>query len=397
MSIHPSSKIKFSEFNVTDGYISFFYEVQKYDMETSMEDNGHIFFELSPNIRPRSDLIALALSTLCGKKYNQIHYELEFSPSIVLAVSNFTNANVTALEGNENTIQRKKSNNLTLNFSGGFDSLAAKCLMPKDTNLVSMDFGGRFAREGAFFSRFSPCIVSTNLLQTPLRYNSWSFMGIASLLFKDYLDSDYHTFGSILEASNDNFTSNPVAMRNISFPPFLAAGIENAPYVLGLTEVGTVSVLSHYNPDLISCSLESLANVGEEKRYRKQVLSMIVSNKLKKDFRINIISPPANPYFKFGENFVVDFLTFYFIKNADLNVASHIVSNIPDEIIKSAENLSLNFYERLNTNFLTNFPKQFKGDLVKKLADANITPYTEVDWEEFHRVKQLLSYYHQTK
>lgn len=54
----------------------------------------------------------------------------------------------------------------------------------------------------------------------------------------------------------NNFSNIHVAAKNISFLPFLAAGIENTPYVLGLTEVGTFNVFSHCESDLISQSLD---------------------------------------------------------------------------------------------------------------------------------------------
>jgi hypothetical protein len=362
-----------------------------------MESTNTIFFKLSPAIKPREDLIALALSTLCAKKYSSIHYDINVSEAILFAISKFTDADVTASFSVDNGFQRKRRSTVTLNFSGGFDSLAAKCVMPDHTNLVSMDFGGRFSRERAFFENFDTCIVSTNLLETPLRYNSWSMMGIASILFSDYLATDFQTFGSILEAGPNNFSDQPVAARNISFPPFLAAGMENAPYVLGLTEVGTLKVIGHYDPDLIAPSLESLATPGEEKRFRKQVLSLITSEKISKDFNLNIIQRPSQPHFKFGQSFAVDFLAIYVIKNAGVDIASHTVREIPDEVVKLASRLSLTFYERLNTNFVNHFPKNLVGGLLSKLGDAGIVPYTASDWNEFYQVREVLSHYYEIK
>lgn len=278
-----------------------------------------------------------------------------------------------------------------MNFSGGFDSLAAKCLMPPDTSLVSMDFGGRFSRERSFFEKFDTYIVKTNLLETPIKEKTWSYMGIASILYSDYLATDYQTFGSILEAGPDNFSDLPVAAKNISFPPFKMTGMENAPYVLGLTEVGTLKVLGYHAPNFIGESLDSLATPGEEKRYRKQVLSQIASKKSGIDIELNIVDRPTRPHFKFGQNFAADFLSFYIIKNSDFEIASDTISDIPEEVREAANNLKLDFYERVNTNFLLNFPKPLLGGLLSRLAEANVIPYTQNDWIEFFEVRKILS------
>lgn len=395
MNDKSSRKISFTDFELTNGYIGFSFDIKCGLEEIGEENSGFIYFKLMPDILPRSNLIAIAISTLCGRKnYDNIHFDLNVNSSIITDISKFTLAKVTSKPSFEHPIKRKNKNNITLNFSGGFDSLAAKCLMPEEHSLVSIDYGGRFSRERQFFEKFSHCIMETNIVDSPLRKNSWSFMGIASILFSDYLETNYYTFGGILEAGVNNISENPIAAKNISFPPFLAAGMENAPYVLGLTEIGTLKVIANYHPELIASSLDSLANPGEEKRYRKQVLASILSEKMEMDFGLNIIDRPSKIHYKFGQYFAPDFLSFYVIKNAGEEIASHTISHIPYEVVEAAERLSLNFYERVNTNFLVNFPKQLRSDLLLKLDYADVIAYTEADWKEFNEIRQILSKYH---
>ncbi len=396
------SEIFFTDFKIKKGKISFNYK------ELNGE-SGNIYFHLTPAITPKADIVALALSTLCGKQYSKIYFDLRINSDTISKISNYTEAKVSSkeefvLENESKKRIRKifnfiksKNASVTLNFSGGFDSLAAKCLMPKGTKLVSMDFGGNFSREREFFKKFNTCIVSTNLLETPLRRNSWAFMGIASILFSDYLNSEYYTFGGILEAGIINFYTNSPAFKNPSFPPFSAAGMKNAPYVIGLTEVGTIKVLAHFNPKLISKSLDSLANPGEEKRYRKQVLAKIWERKIGKNFGMNIVERPPVVHFKFGQNFAADFLSFYIIKNAGLDIASHTISDIPSEVVEIANRLSLEFYEKVNPNFVENFPKALLNDYLAKLEEARISMYNEKDWQEFNEVRNLLSKYYEIK
>ncbi|MBU4536083.1 MAG: hypothetical protein KKF16_09775 [Euryarchaeota archaeon] len=392
MNDNSSNKISFTDFELADGYIGFYFDAQNEEEEE--EEEGIIYFELTPAIKPRSDLIAIALSTLCGREYSNIHWDLNVSSSTVKAISKFTQAQVTTKNSFENLIIRKKSNNITLNFSGGFDSLSAKCLMPSNTNLVSMDFGGRFSGESEFFKKFKTCITKTNLVDFTLRKNSWSFMGIGSILFSDYLATSFQTFGGILESGPNNISDTTMSANNKSFPPFKAAGMESAMYVLGLTEVGTLQVLGHYASKLISPSLDSLASPGEAKRYRKQVLASIVSGKMEKDFGLNMIDPPSKSPFKFGQNFVEDFLSFYIIKNAGIEIASHNISDIPEEVLKLSDSLSLEFYEKLNPKYYSNFPKPLLSGLMSKLTAAKIHQYSQKDWEEFFQVREILSQYY---
>lgn len=383
--------IKFYNFNISDGEICLSYK--------DGEKNGNLIFELTPKIKVHNDLICIALSTLCGRgKYIQIEFDIPISNYAKKEIEEFCQASVILPESNElydeiKSINLSNRENIALNFSGGFDSLAAKYLMPKNTILTSMDFGGRFAREGVFFRKFNTNIVKTNLLDTHLRYNSWSFMGISSILFSEYYNIKYITFGGILEASINNISNNPVAMKNITFPPLKAAGLINAPYTLGITEIGTAMTILHHSPELVEMSLDSLANPGESKKYRKQLITHIVSNKMNIGIKINKFDEP-NHKLSFGKNFADDFLLFYFVKNLEKGLTLRLFDSIPDEIYELSEKSSFTFYERLNPNFLVNFPQELRGELLKNTSDVGIIPYTKQDWTELNEVLSILSKYH---
>ena len=61
-----------------------------------------ISFELSEPLRPHNDLVALALSTLCGRRYKSIHFGLPVSDRVVDGIGRFSLAAVTAA-GNTRT------------------------------------------------------------------------------------------------------------------------------------------------------------------------------------------------------------------------------------------------------------------------------------------------------
>ena len=67
------------------------------------------------------------------------------------------------------------------------------------------------------------------------------------------------------------------------------------------------------------------------------------------------------------------------------------VVEVPSSAVQLAERLDLTFYERLNTNFLWTIPIGYRGEYLRKLADAGVVPYDERDFDEFREVASLLS------
>lgn len=379
--------MRFYNLQKKKGYFSCEYEQQ--------QDAGNLIFQLNPEIECKNDLIALALSTLCGRgNYEKMLFDFEISSNIIREIGEFCSSEVEALMCEEISNDNLMKKNIALNFSGGFDSLAAKYLMPEETFLISMDFGGKFKREKDFFMDFPIHMVSTNILETGLHKNSWSFMGIGTILYSEYLNIKHYSFGGILEASKNNFSKSPIAAKNIAFPPFKSLGLVNAPFVIGITEIATAMIIGHFAPDLLGSSLDSLANIGEEKRYRKQLISDIVSNKFDLKFSIDTFDYPKFVG-NFGTNFAVDFLVFYFLKYIGLEATLKLVKNIPADVIKMSERLSLNFYERFNPDFIENFPSELLPELLMKLGEVKILPYTSHDWNELKQVTTLLSVFHE--
>ena len=140
------------------------------------KNSGDLYFELNMAVSPSNDLIAIALSTLCGRgNYQSIKFDFDISNQAAERIKDFCRAEIACGIHSKSSIEQNvlTKNKSALSFSGGFDSLAAKFLMPDDTVLISMDFGGKFAREREFFNEFDTHKVTTNLLETHLRANSW--------------------------------------------------------------------------------------------------------------------------------------------------------------------------------------------------------------------------------
>jgi cyanophycin synthetase len=403
-------QIRFEGVKVSDTRIELAYQVSG----SGEADHGQeVWFEVSKPCPFTDDLIAVAMSTLCGDAYSAVHLDLALSDATIAGLADFTRAKVTTSDtrkspncapdrGLRRLFGRRESGppprqpreGITLSFSGGFDSLAALALMPEGTNLVSTDWGGMRSRERPFFSRFDPIIVETNVHETPLVRNTWTYMGLGAVLTAALAGSKYHAFGTIFEAWSGNMVPNPPVTAGHTHPPYPVAGFTNAPYVSGLTEVGTLFVVAQRWPTMVGDSLVSLANPQDEKRYRKQVLAQVVADRLGLSFDMNLVEPPALPRFAFGENFVTDFLCLYVIKHGGRALASTFVRDLPMEAIAVAEKLDLTFYERANSTMYRDFPAPLVGGLTERLAQFGIGAFTERDWLDLGQVRQLLGRNH---
>lgn len=383
------SEIYFYNVKISPERVSLRYSSRSREGE---ESENEIWFEFSERIWITNSSLAVALSTLCGRAFDYISFGMPVSNEVLREIYELTQATIdTTGDEIQPPINRE---GVLLNFSGGFDSLAAKALMPGNVNLVSIDFGGRFAREREFFDQFNTLRISTNILDTGLQTNSWSFMGIGSILASHFYGAKYITFGGIMEASPDNFRTIPAASKKYTFPPFRAVGYENAPFVLGLTEVGTLMVLLKSSPNLIADSLMSLASPGEEKLHRKSVLTKIVADEVGVDIQLPVIQPPNSPHFRFGESFAVDILSLYVMNKTSNADAMGMVRDIPDTVREFAQSQTMSFMERANPTLFENFPSSLFPLLQDKLGEYGIKWYTEQNWKEIQEVRKLLAPYH---
>lgn len=241
-----SETIRFDDIKITDSGFSC-------NVKSSLrEKSDELTFELcAPEGEklqaPSTDAIAYTLSTLCGTTYGTIHMDLEITEECREKLKAFTKAEVIVPACIQKVEQETAEKNaVVLNFSGGFDSLAAMSLMPKDTRLVAVDFGGWFERETDFFEKFSPYVLRTNFRKLKYDRESWTFMGAGSLLFSESLNAKYNIFGTILEASANQMTENPVNAIRQETMPFSGLGLQDMRVVNGLTEVGTAMICTYY-------------------------------------------------------------------------------------------------------------------------------------------------------
>ncbi|MGO3077940.1 hypothetical protein [Corynebacterium casei] len=332
-------------------------------------------FRFDRELNVSGESLALALSTLCGKSYDRIKFDFEVPESITDDISRWTESVVETLGDADKSA--KSLEGTVLNFSGGFDSLAAHFLLPADHDLVSLGFGGRFGREKYFYRQFDPIQIDTNLVNTSLRQNSWSFIGLGALLTMNATQSKYCTFGSIIESTG--LKRNTAHEKGFTFPPFASAGMTNAPATQGISEVGTALVIAEYAPELLAPSLTSLASPGEEKLFRKWALATTGLLHAGREVSIPRVERPESPHYCFGDRFVIDLSAMTIASLGHEELAKQLVKGLDDKRIKDSRAMNFEFMFKADDRMYKNYPIELKEPLEASLKKSGIDWYTQED------------------
>lgn len=346
-------------------------------------------FRFDRELTVAADDLALALSTLCGKSFDRISFGFEVPEAISNDIAKWTESEVETSGVVDSTV--RKLGGTVLNFSGGFDSLAAHFMLPEGHSMVSLDFGGRFGREQKFFREFSPIQIETNLVQTSMRKNSWSFIGLGSLLAASETRSKYCTFGSIIESTG--FQRNTAHEKGFTFPPFASAGMTNAPTTQGISEVGTALVIAEHGAEFLAPSLRSLASPGEEKLYRKWVLATTALEEFGRPVPFKEVHSPERPHYEFGERFVIDLTAMMVASLGREDLASRLVRGLDQQRLSDARALDFDFMFKADRRMYKNYPDALRPALENALDRAGIHWYSAKNQND---AKEFREYWNST-
>lgn len=352
------------------------------------EGSYPLWFEFDRALDTSPDSLAVALSTLCGTKYEEIHFDFPVAQNLIDKISTFTRSSVTS-SGNEPSAQPLGSNT-TLSFSGGFDSLAAYRLLGKSTHLVSTDFGGWFEREAAFFAKFQPLVVSTNVRRTPTQQNSfarnhWTFMSIGAILTAEYLESGFHVFGNIL---GERFARKPGRHK---VAPLKMLDIKNVPITDGISELGTAKILAQTDSPLVAESIRSLAGKTDRKRLLKLILATVAAEEQHANVSLPDIPSEWDKPIAFDSSYTTALSTLYLIAKGKAHLIKPLYTEIPESAFSIARGLSLDFLMKVNTDFYSSLPRELATQIAPRFLELGFSPYTESDWVEAKVVRSYLN------
>jgi hypothetical protein len=374
--------ITFSAPQIQSGFLRF--------QMTSLEGADGIYFTVPDDFHAHPDCMAACLATLCGTRYSAIHFDFALSDRCSAAIAERTAAHVTARERCE---PRQTGSLIALNFSGGFDSLAALHLAPDAVRTVAVDFGKHFTRERKFFETLNPDrICATDFREKGYDRHDWLFMGAVSLLFADYLDLDSIAFGTIFEATTYNYRLKPAGPVRI--PLLESLGLHDATYTRGLTEFATAMIVDAYSPELIEPSIRSLASEGTEKSLRKRLLVDAVRHRNggpAPDFDRYVY--PRNKSV-FGKSYAIDFLGLIFTKLYGSQAVSRWIDGLPPDIDHKLACIDVEWVFRLNPHFHAQMPDRLRESILARLSGAGVHDFREQDWAGYLEIRRKLAESH---
>ena len=291
---------------------------------------------------------------------------------------------------NEEAIRTLSLADINLSFSGGFDSIASLSATGKTTKLISHDFGGVFAREALFFKKFDGAVFKWHLRgnrhDQHLKFNEsidWRFMLAPLLCYKEKKKPYVISTGTILESSPFWFCSrkrpDSVAYKHCGFENSEYGNFGFGPNVAIINPVSAVSEYStaklaadYLDTDMLSESLESLADKGTLKRYRKEILVSLVTGA---EVRACDIKTPKHI---FGRGFTDDILTMYLVWKLGHNwVKKNYCENIPFY----SSYIDMSFFEKVNTFNLETFDSKMKIELLNFFKTKGLVPFESGDAE----------------
>lgn len=361
-------------------------------------DNGEDFFTHKLSVKSEikvqdDDIFRLALITNPFPNNNVNVSGVVVSSIIKDSMSNILNTEITCDFKIGTKIEKcsiiNDPNIIYLGFSGGFDSLAAKAILPKECQIVSIDYGGNFSREKDFFIKFPTNIVEWDLrnkrLNSLIKFNesaNWRFMLAPLTLFREDRKNIVIATGTVLEASPFWFDATPrLEMTSYSDAGF-GTGISVINPVSGLTEFSTALIVQREYGDLITeqC-LKSIAHPNSFKVHRKRCLLAATKN------NVETIKHPINKYI-FGTSFADDFLSLYFCWKFGVEWTSEFyASGIPNNIAI----YDMSFTEKLNENNLLFLDKDLRKSTINNINNYGIESYSSRDYENLDKVRcQLL-------
>lgn len=351
------------------------------------------YIEFSKQIIPSDDsLFRLALFSRPSNSENYLINGIEVSNSIKSFFETLLKTKIQIPVNNnlldQETIIQKVPRKSYLCFSGGFDSIAAKALIPERIKLLSINFGGEFERESDFFKEYNGNIVSWNLRgkrsgQT-LRFDEtidWRFLLAPSLLYRKFNENLGILTGTIMEASPSWFSSEK-RPDFYEYDKCYGPSVALINPVSCLTEYSTTLIANDYlGPEKIERSLNSLAPVNSLKFYRKKILLALVRG-------ADLPKPNSvmNKH-RFGTSFADDFLSIYFSWKCGKKWT---LENYVDRLPLSANNIDMSYVEKANQNNLTVLDPELRKEISEKLECYKIKPYSELDFIALEKTKLIL-------
>lgn len=345
------------------------------------------YIRLPYSFEPETDLVVAAFVAIVGTAFEQIHIDLPIGREQKDSLEAWSRSQIVAHQGSD--VRRRAGFRSALNFSGGFDSLAARVLEPH-AELISLDFGGRFSRERKFFERFDPYVLETNLVDIGLNRYAWSFMGIGSLLMRDELQLGAYSFGSIMAGTARRLAEIPIDQRQSGLGPAEYFGMRVANPVAGLSEIASMKLVALTRPDLLGDILKSVALPQEEKYVRKFQMLSAVLHDLEISVDLSTALPKRPQGMEWGYSSASDLSSLYTMTVLGVEqVLESYPKGIPAPFTEFARDQSMEFMNRINPHAYSGVPAKQLARWYGRLIEHGVLPFEYQDWRDMSATMSL--------
>lgn len=281
-----------------------------------------------------------------------------------------------------------------LSFSGGVDSLAAKYLIGRDADILSIDYGPRFQRESDFFTKWQTLVIKTDFRDKPFNESiDWRFMSAGAILMSDYIGIETVIFGTILEASPywfDTIYRSSIFEEPRQYqPPFALADIKSGQAVTSLSEFGTTKVAHCFGEEILGQSIRSAADEKTTKKLRKILLGKIITGEEITEQWAKDSGPDVLP--KSGASFADDILGLYFAWKLGADFTDKYILKMDEEFASFSNGADMHFFEKYNQFNLSSSPPDLKRKFIEVFKEIGIEPYNDEDVAALQAVRSFLS------
>lgn len=346
-----------------------------------------IRFTVPDNFRIEGNCLASALSCLCGRAYQAIHFDFDVSRQALKLIASACQANVTSSGGRE---PRRPGQGNCLPFSGGMDSLACKHIAPgRDYHLMGIDFGGWFEREYTFLKGYDQItsVCSTDFRRKMYDRNTWLYMAAPMLLVADHFGWGTLAFGSTLEVNQSTLYYRDRNPNNYSL--LMAGGLEYENLVHGCSVFLGSRIVLENERDAAKNSLASLAAIGSEKSFRKELALRLVDNLMQG--RPTDHFDVAMPFERvvLGQAPYVDFAFLVFAKFCNPNWLSQAVE-IPNDVLSAVLETNFDWLFKYHPIGVEKVAGRARVDLLNGLEQNKIELFSESDLQNFHGFTDII-------
>jgi hypothetical protein len=292
---------------------------------------------------------------------------------------------------------RRPGRYVALNFSGGFDSTALWWLLRHELGaefkVVTTDYGGQQAHEQPSFQRFPRDVTCRTDVRRKRYDRAGRFNAAVPLLFADYLD--LHSLASAHTLRQEQ--ADTESLLDGRAPSFLAleaayqaGGLEEAHYVRCVHSRALQKVLVLAAPHLLPDALLGSGPPGTEKHYTRALGLRAWFEQLGLDVPDYLTDIPLPvhpiPLIRRTRNLMQGLTV---AKYFGVDVARPLAPWMDDVDLAVLDDLTLEFLDRYNPNFIHFIPAEAKHQLLAVFHRYGIYPYTEHDWHEIALVDRL--------